>query len=569
MFRMWHLWRAWLALLVMLVIALGCADKEERRAAVSTPSPPPRPEKPALRIVALTDLSGYLEPCGCQSRPLGGLDKAAAQLAALESDGVPTLLVAAGDLLFGEQPKGASSAEQAATQETWKAETLIAILSRMHLAAAAPGAHDLAVGAWAFAGLTKDARLHVMPAAPAAGDAPEAVARWSTKVGNVNVGIVGLSTFAAADSSLDDAREQALQSNAQAEVDALRKAGAEVIVALANTNRRTGRRLAGALRGVDFWLQGGVAEAAVPAPSRVGKSVLLRAGQNGQGLLVLELHRGQGSEWQDVSAWTRREHSAGLRARIADLEARIMQWERDPNTDPVGLAEQRQKLDALNVQLTQAAAPQKIEGKAFDARFIELGPEIEGDANTSALMDTHDARVNDHNKVAFADVTAPKAPPGTAHYVGSDACKSCHRPAFAWWTETKHGHAYATLVTRHKEFNLSCVACHVTGYGKPGGSAVVQNAGLVNVGCESCHGAGSLHVDNPDEEPALGMLRSPTATVCLECHTPEHSDLFEFPAYRARMLAPGHGMPLAMLEPTILEPTKATPAKAEPTGQDK
>src|SRR3954467_5460688 len=40
---------------------------------------------PDLRLVVLTDLKGYLEPCGCTSRPLGGLDRLAARLAELRS----------------------------------------------------------------------------------------------------------------------------------------------------------------------------------------------------------------------------------------------------------------------------------------------------------------------------------------------------------------------------------------------------------------------------------------------------------------------------------------------------
>ena len=42
-------------------------------------------------------------------------------------------------------------------------------------------------------------------------------------------------------------------------------------------------------------------------------------------------------------------------------------------------------------------------------------------------------------------------------------------------TSTSHGRAYATLEQRNKQFNLSCVGCHVTGYDQPGGATVVHN----------------------------------------------------------------------------------------------
>jgi hypothetical protein len=158
-------------------------------------------------------------------------------------------------------------------------------------------------------------------------------------------------------------------------------------------------------------------------------------------------------------------------------------------------------------------------------------------------VDAYDARVNEHNRVAFAGVSPPAVPPGAARYLGSAACKSCHAPAYAWWTRHPHGKAYTTLETLHKQFNLSCVGCHVTGYGKPGGAAVVKNEGLTHVGCESCHGPGSKHVAQPGAAPTALITKSPSEATCKQCHSPEHSDLFEYAGYVARLRVPGHGLP--------------------------
>jgi hypothetical protein len=85
----------------------------------------------------------------------------------------------------------------------------------------------------------------------------------------------------------------------------------------------------------------------------------------------------------------------------------------------------------------------------------------------------------------------------------------------------------------------------VTGYGKPGGSAVVHNAGLTHVGCESCHGPGSLHVAQPHSASKAPITASPSEATCKQCHSPEHSDLFEYATYVERLRAPGHGLPEA------------------------
>lgn len=128
--------------------------------------------------------------------------------------------------------------------------------------------------------------------------------------------------------------------------------------------------------------------------------------------------------------------------------------------------------------------------------------------------------------------------------MGSAACASCHAPQTAWWRGHPHGHAYATLERRHKEYNLDCVSCHVTGYNQPGGSTVTQNLGgaLVNVGCESCHGPGAAHVANP-RGATPNVVRVVPETTCTGCHNEEHSDAFDYAVYRSRIVVPGHGLP--------------------------
>ena len=111
-----------------------------------------------------------------------------------------------------------------------------------------------------------------------------------------------------------------------------------------------------------------------------------------------------------------------------------------------------------------------------------------------------------------------------------------------WWRGHAHGRAYATLADRDKNFNLSCVGCHVTGYLRPGGATVTHTGPLQNVGCESCHGPGSMHSRDP-AHAAVDVVRDPQERTCLGCHTPEHSDRFSYPAYRQMVIVPGHGAP--------------------------
>lgn len=505
----------------------------------------PKPAQPALRIVALTDLSGYLEPCGCQSKLLGGIDRAAAKLNALRAEHVPVMFVAAGDLLFGGLPEGATSETDATTQETWKAETLVEILNRLGLVAATPGKRDLSFGAAELERLMGKSQFAWLPAKPDAANEPEGVAGKLAKVGEIQAGVVGISTFAGPEAELPSERLKALTQRAQAEIDRLRAAGAQLVIGLISSDQRTGRRLTQGLHGLTLAVQAGLDDPATPAPARNGEAALLRAGRQGQGLLVVDVYLNGQAPFVDVSEWTVAERRSELQGRIAELTQRVQAWERDPKVDKAGLEEQRARLTSLSEDLArlQPAAAELARSNAFRAAYVALSLEQPKDPQITSVLGDYDSRVNEHNRTAFANVRPPPAPAGAPTYVGSATCQGCHAPAFAWWTKHAHGRAYTTLERAHKQFNLSCVSCHVTGYGRPGGSSVVHNQGLTHVGCESCHGPGSLHAKKPSAADHR-LSAHPTETVCKQCHTPDHSDLFEFQSYVARLRAKGHGLPL-------------------------
>jgi len=510
----------------------------------------PAPQ-PALRVIALTDLSGYLEPCGCQSRPLGGIDRAASKLQSLRADRIPTLFFAVGDVLFGPRPEGATSDADAAAQETWKAETLVDIFSRLGMSAATPGSRDLSYGSELWTQLQTRSKFAWLPSQPDKPNEPNkpghdntdpsaAVASQLTRVGALDVGLLGVSTFEGPDADITSDRIRALSEQMQAQIDQLRTQNARVVIALFSGDQRSGRRLLSGLRGLDFVVQGGTDDASAKAPSTIGGSTQLRAGRQGQGLLVVDIYLNGSEPFVDASDWTRKEQKSALSARIQDLEQRVSAWQRDPSVDRKSLEEQRSKLRELRKEQQRSESKPSLRGNAFNARYEPITHEVPSDAQIAGIVDAYNARVNEHNRVAFADKLPTPAPPGSPFYVGSSTCQSCHAPAYTWWTQHAHGHAYTTLERVHKQFNLSCVGCHVTGYAQPGGSTVVHNEGLTHVGCESCHGPGSLHARDPS---AAKLTRSPAEGVCKTCHTPEHSDLFEFSSYAQRLRAKGHGLP--------------------------
>jgi hypothetical protein len=124
-------------------------------------------------------------------------------------------------------------------------------------------------------------------------------------------------------------------------------------------------------------------------------------------------------------------------------------------------------------------------------------------------------------------------------YIGSAACGKCHPHAEKVWKASKHSHAYKTLVdAKHpslRQYDGECIVCHTVGFGYQSGFTNEKDtAKLENVGCESCHGPGSLHKRNPDDKEWQRRMNLPWAEarqkgdvkaknlaiekVCVTCH---------------------------------------------------
>jgi hypothetical protein len=133
-------------------------------------------------------------------------------------------------------------------------------------------------------------------------------------------------------------------------------------------------------------------------------------------------------------------------------------------------------------------------------------------------------------------------------YVGTKNCKKCHLKEWKSWSLTQMAKAYESLmpgvaVDAKKSAGLdseadytkdeTCIHCHVTGHGKPGGFVDVETTpDLAGVGCESCHGPGGTYTQDPHmslknreykkaDVVAVGLVGEITAEQCTSCHNSE------------------------------------------------
>jgi peroxiredoxin len=99
-------------------------------------------------------------------------------------------------------------------------------------------------------------------------------------------------------------------------------------------------------------------------------------------------------------------------------------------------------------------------------------------------------------------------------YLGDGACRSCHDREYRDWLLTPHSLAWESLQKGDKWRDETCVGCHVTGRGRPGGYTDPEaTAHLRNVQCEVCHGPGGGHPEGK------GLDSKAIAAACASCHT--------------------------------------------------
>jgi hypothetical protein len=126
---------------------------------------------------------------------------------------------------------------------------------------------------------------------------------------------------------------------------------------------------------------------------------------------------------------------------------------------------------------------------------------------------------------------AKPAPDSAAIYIGSSACQQCHEDEsknFADFSKKAHSRINVEKMRPKlsKEELEGCYSCHTTGYGKKGGFVSYETTPhLADVGCETCHGPGSLHAETGDTDE---ITRKPSVESCLVCHNAERIQNFNF-----------------------------------------
>jgi hypothetical protein len=497
-------------------------------------------------------VEGWVEPCGCTSNPLGGIDR----LAALVDEGKKAYgeriaFVDAGNLLF--EVEKASDADACVDEE--RIALLLSQYKKMGVLGTVWGRKDEARGKGYIQLLEQKYGISSLSDHP----------RFIQNPG-ARLVLMGVRADSDEKASLAAARESIGQLT---KVASERQANATVLIA--QMPRSVLKTLEPALAGIDFVILGREPGESPARPERLGANGpwLLRASSLGQYLGSVELHslgeRQKGSTIAlDDRAFDASAKHELLETRLLGLTKQLKQ-ETDPNRKTflrTRLDSTQKDLDAFH-EASKTPLP-LMEGPHFVYRAIPIDRSIHPQREAQTQLAAYNKRIPELTEDCEKNVECPKLAQGQAHYVGVDTCKTCHQQAYDVWKGAvvesaakdkngkpivrKMGHtrAWLTLEHDHKTGDRACIGCHSTGFMEPGGYCRVKDVDFRrNVQCEVCHGPGSRHVE-AGGDPEFIRRQVPEST-CRTCHKVPHIPTSESFVYEDKLkliLGPGHGSAL-------------------------
>jgi hypothetical protein len=511
-------------------------------------TPPQAPARVELDLFVLGRVRGTIAPCGCTTEPLGGLQYAFGYIESHSQPGA-RLVLEPGSFLYPEP----GSPEWPVDEQGWAQaqERAKALQGRF---SALGDALVSGVGPIDVRSPTGAAALATYPlprvianlSAPTEGAAAMPPHRLVTLAGDGTTLVAGVTSVV--DPTLPEAARLGTLGDPVAalreQVAAMRKGGAGFTVAMAHGTRAFAEQLAREVDDLDLVVVGvveGVDRQRLGRPTaQISGTWVVEPGEQLQSITHLELSVAPGkASAPRPDTWVVQPPRATQEAELARLAERLEKFSADPAADPAFLARLQAERDALKAAL--AATPEGDAVAVFDQ--VKITCKLPTDADASQRLSAYTAWVAEQNEAFFTGKRAPEPPAGTPGYAGLGECETCHEEAVAFWRTTVHAGAYQTLIDTNQQYDLACVGCHVTAFREPGGSEVVENQALRDVQCEVCHGPGTFHVEKP-EAPKGGAshirLEAPEE-VCGKCHTPEHSDTFDYVAYMRDVLGAGHG----------------------------
>jgi 2',3'-cyclic-nucleotide 2'-phosphodiesterase (5'-nucleotidase family) len=528
--------------LISAAVALAaCKNGDRSKAEVAAARADSWEPARVAEVYFSTEVDGYVEPCGCTTQPLGGVQRLASVIGRGRSE---RILIDAGNLLF--PPSGVDDITR--EQHILKARMVARVYRQLGAVALNLAQSDLTRGGEFLKELQREGAVPLVSANVRPVNGGPTVARsFLRTVGGIKIGITGAATPEALAQHHDAFTVIEYAPAVRAEVKVLRDRGAELVIVLAHVGESGARELARAVPEIDVIIRapGTPIERDPKSPTRVGDVIIAEAGSQGQhvGRMVISMGEGPAERplYLDDAGEREVKRRRLLERKIKAYGMEIAAWSVDP-TKAEAVKVKQSQIDTLKQDLAspmpEMTAPTKPH---LRIDLVRLTTDVSENDEMTKLLEGYYSQLRALNaEKGDPKQCAPKDPKAPT-YVGTQRCVECHEEEYEFWKKTKHASAWETLEKQNKHFDLTCIGCHTIGYQKPGGFCRLKDvSGREDVGCENCHGPGSIHSE--DQDASSIVLKVPESTCASECHVPAHSDAFVYEKYLREITGPGHDL---------------------------
>ena len=456
--------------------------------------------------------AGYIDVCGCKHKEVrqGSITRRASFLKQIRATGRDLLLLDGGSSFFpvDERVKDTERAEAIR-----KAELIVEAYNRMGYRAMAVGSSDIAAGIDTLKALEKKAKFTFLSAnffenAESSDHKLIFTPHIIIEIGGLRVGILGLTlntmsraylAKAAPNTMVGDPIEAAQKSLAEL------KGKTDLVIALSHIREETNFELIEKLKELEIVVD--------PCIQYGNHHTWLK----------------DEAEWLVVKDGTMVFRSDGQGARMGVVDIELV--------EPRGKLVSADRLHQLDEAVKAGTAkPEEVaeleagRGKnQFSLTRVSLEPHHRTDPEMDMLIEEWKKKI-DPSTVARLEEQLPKR----GEFLTVEKCGGCHQKVLAFWKETKHSHAWASLEETSDQHRFDCVGCHSLGYGQAFLDTSKVGA-YANVQCESCHGTNPKHA----EEPAKNHFSRVSKVDCIVCHNKEQTrEEFNFAQARAKIQCP-------------------------------
>jgi 2',3'-cyclic-nucleotide 2'-phosphodiesterase (5'-nucleotidase family) len=305
----------------------------------------------------------------------------------LKREGRPFLFVDAGDALFKAVtlPQGTAKDKEMA-----KADLIVSCMGGLGYDAMAVGERDLVGGYEALVEKAKAAKLPLFSANLSKNGKPAFEPRRIFNVGGVKVGVFGLSMAPPATPDTGLSRSDPKDA-AKEQVAALKKEGADLIIALAHLDNVESTDLLRLVEGIDFVIN--AHSGRVAPPQATGNGYLLFAGERGREMMRVDLDlTGQGK-------FTDLQQIEEAKTRVTFLTKQIKTLKDRAKLEPQNAQTLAQTMTQMEKQKadTEKLAETKPDGRTLRQTIITLDPSMDSEERYKRRVDAFVAKYGPTN----------------------------------------------------------------------------------------------------------------------------------------------------------------------------